>query len=635
MLGIDGLPPPVFRRFLDEGVLPNCARLQESAAWLDVVPTLPAVTCPGWLTIASGAHPATLGVANILQPVRGHAPDTVQNGFDSRLSRAEYIWETLARAELPAIVLKYPGSWPPRSADVTQVDGGGGYADITCPFELVSSATYSSTPPQVSAHPVAVPDGYGEHWRIDSGAGSGRVHARARDPLGWEGLPPRYTPIFEAVLPLEPRGQRQRDLLHVLACELDGESVLVVAAAKRWTSRLAELRVGEWSDWIARDAADGRYALRLKLLELDPANRRMEVYRSEGHRLDGFTVPDEVAAELVAAAGPVVEWTGTFDLMGGLIDLATQLEVYADHTAWLQRAVRHLAATRPWHGFFMQWHVVEYAHHIAGAALDDHHAMRPAEQRRYLDFLRDTYRLMDELVGTVLECAGDDSAIALVSDHGHDLVHTLFHVNEFLRAEGWLTMHDGDDGVRIDWSKTDAYGLFPGMIVLNRRGEWSGGKVSSADAPKILADIATRLLTVRDPDRDDPVVTAVLDRDAMAEFGQGGPHAPDVFFTLSRGYEVATRMSADADAPLFAATKPGHDLTSGHGSFHPRSDSARTLALIRHTTVTPGSHAGAPVAMSDLAPTFADIMGIESPRDADGRAIDLETLGVAARVPQP
>jgi predicted AlkP superfamily phosphohydrolase/phosphomutase len=630
VLGVDGLPPTVFRRFADEGVLPNCTRLLKSAALLDVIPTLPPITAPGWLTIASGAHPVTLGVTGILQPVPGTAPDTVQNGFDRTLSRAEYIWETLTRVGLPAIVLKYPGSWPPRADGIVQVDGGGGYADITCPFELVPSAAYVSAPQRArEVTPSAVPTGYGEHWRIDSGGSGGQVPATLREPVGWEGIPPDCNPVFETVLDLQPRGQRRKDPLRALACERDGEPILVIANAKSWRQRLAELRVGDWSEWIVRDAARGAYALRLKLLTLDPAGRRLHVYRSEGHRTDGFTVPAELAGELLSAVGPVVEWTGTFDFMNGLIDLETQLELYAAHTAWLQRAVEHLAR-RPWHGFFMHWHVVEYAHHIAGAALDGHHHMPAAERRRYLDFLRNTYRLLDELVGTVLRAAGEEVALALVSDHGHDLVHTLFHVNEFLRAHGWLAIEEVENTVRVDWSRTSAYGLFPGQIVLNRRNRWAGGTISDAEALKLCAEIDAGLRSVTDPRSDRAVVTAVLDRDAMATFGQGGEHAPDLFFTLDRGYEVATRLTADGRTQ-FAGTKPGSELTSGHGSFHPHSASARTLALLRDTTIARDSHARAPVAMADLAPTFAALMEIEPPSDADGCALDLQALGVASR----
>jgi predicted AlkP superfamily phosphohydrolase/phosphomutase len=109
MLGVDGLPPATFRRFLAEGIMPHSARLLESAALFDVVPTLPALTSPGWPTIGTGARPSTMGLSNVLQPVPGQAPDVICNGFDRSLNRAEFLWERMAAEGSPAVVVKYPG----------------------------------------------------------------------------------------------------------------------------------------------------------------------------------------------------------------------------------------------------------------------------------------------------------------------------------------------------------------------------------------------------------------------------------------------------------------------------------------------------------------------------------------------
>jgi hypothetical protein len=73
------------------------------------------------------------------------------------------------------------------------------------------------------------------------------------------------------------------------------------------------------------------------------------------------------------------------------------------------------------------------------------------------------------------------------------------------------------------------------------------------------------------------VVTAVLGPTELAAWGQDGPGAPDLFFTMDRGYEPATRLRP-GQLPFFELTEPGTELTSGHGSFHPASPSAATLA---------------------------------------------------------
>lgn len=634
MLGIDGLPPATFRRFLAEGIMPHATRLLQSAALFDVVPTLPALTSPGWLTIGTGARPDTLGVSNVLQPVPGAAPDVICNGFDRSLNQAEFLWESMAAQGLPAVVVKYPGSWPPRPSDVVQVDGAGGYGDITCHFEAVSSAAYVTG--DVPAEPTtdgccAVPTGYGEHWRIDAGPSGGYLHTESRDPVGWSNLPDDFRPSFEVVLPVTIAGQRQRLVLHGLAGALAGQPTLLVSADKRLDGRFPVAGVDEWTDWIHGVSLRGSYAFRLKLLKLDLAARALHLYRSEGHLSAGFTRPEHLADTLVEKLGPVCEWTGTFDVMNGLIDLDTQLEVYDAHTAWLEGVIRHLAQG-PWRGFFLHWHVLEYAHHIGGASLDDVHPLHHVDQERFLSFLRGTYRLLDRLIGTALECADQPAdAFALTSDHGHDLVHSLFYINDFLREHGWLATTRRGDDLHIDWSRSAAYGIFPGLIVLNRQSRWEHGTVTDGQAGELLAEITSALRVLTDPRTGQAIVSAVIGPQEMPVYGQGGPRAPDLFFTMERGYEPATRLRAE-NSSVLAVTEPGKRLTSGHGSFHPASPSARTLAILRHPTIAPGSTARHPIDITDLAPTFARLLGADPPAQADGRPLDFAALAVAAPV---
>jgi predicted AlkP superfamily phosphohydrolase/phosphomutase len=631
LLGIDGLPPKSFDRFTAEGILPNCSRLAAGSARLDVVPTLPPLTAPGWATIASGAQPATHGVFNILQPRRDASPATICNGFDRRLVRAEYLWDALSAAGRRGIVVKYPSSWPPREGDFLQVDGAGGYADISCRFEALPSAAYFCSRERGAVSrplPLVLPQGYTEHWRIDSGSGQAGIPVPPREPADWAHLPRGADPLFEVALPVQPRGQQRRAVLHGIAFRRDGRCFLGLSRTKSLADPLGVLGPGDWTGWIHESAAGGNFAFRLKLIALDETAGRFWLYRSEGHCLSGFTHPAGLAEELVTALGPVPEWTGTFDTMNGLVDLETQLEIYDQHTTWLENTIRHLTGKR-WDGFFTQWHVVEYAHHIAGSALDDGHPFAEENREEYMEFLRGAYRLLDRLVGTVLDCVDEDDSIALVSDHGHELVHTIFFVNDFLRCKGWLVTKPSASGFEIDWSRSTAYAIYPGSVFVNTVSRWEGGVVSDAEAESLCDAIDSALRVQIDGRTGRPIVNAVIRRDAMAAFGQGGAGGPDLFFTMHVGYETASRLRDEGSA-ILEVTRPGEEVTSGHGSFHPMSKEARTLAFLRSGEVHPGSSGRYPVAIVDLAPTFALMMGIRPLRQADGRPLDFTQLGIAA-----
>jgi len=637
VLGVDGLPSTTFDRFLAEGVLPNCAALLARSARLDVVPTLPALTAPGWMTIASGSHPATLGITNILLPTPGAAPDTIRNGFDRSFSRGEYLWESLARVGRPATVVKFPGSWPPQveSELLTQIDGAGGYADINCRFDDLGSAAYlcgDAVPAGETHGCCSVPRGYDEHWRIDGAQESGWIPVIARDPLNWHGLPADFTPVFECVLPVAALGRRRRENLMLVAGEAGGRPGVFIGGTKVAGDATTVLCPGEWTPWLEARGEHGTFTYRLKLMSLDLAARRLHVYRTQGHRSLGFCRPADLDATLAAQVGPVSEWTGTFDYMNGLIDLDTQVEVYEQHTRWLEGVVRTLGPPA-WDAFFVHWHVIEYAHHIAGSALDPAHPRHDVERAAFIDFLRSTYRLLDRLVGTALAVAeARDASLALVSDHGHDTVHSLLFVNDFLRERGWLVTekHDEHSGnLIINWSRSRAYGLFPGLILINKKSAWVAGVVGDAERAELVEEIGEALRGLVDPRTGRHVVTAVLDRSELTAHGQGHDERVDMMFTMERGYEPATRLREHSDG-LFEVTEPGSELTSGHGSFHPQSPSARTLAVLCDPRVRPGSCGRYPVEIVDIAPTLAGMIGAAPPRGCDGRALDLAVLGVAA-----
>jgi predicted AlkP superfamily phosphohydrolase/phosphomutase len=639
LLGLDGLPAGVFFRFLSEGRLPRFARLVKRAATLEAIPTLPPLTCPGWLSIASGAHPGSHGIANLLLPIPGAAPDIVGNGFDRERARAELLWEAMDRSGLDAIVLKYPGSWPPRQGRFVQVDGAGGYADITCRFEVAPSQAYvmrsCGSAPESAPPPAHFPLGYRDHWRTHTRNAHAVVDLLAREPRGWRNLPPEVEPAWEFVVPVHQRGLRQRQIYHGLAYRYQGQEGLVLSPEKDFATATARLcRSEPWSGWLYAEKDRQRYAFRFKLLDLVLEQRQLWLYRTSGHRLTGFTRPEELAEELAETVGPVVEWAGAYDLLNGLVDFETQLDIYRQHTEWLCSAIRHLAATRPWRGFFTQWHVIEYAHHLVGASLDEQHPHHdPAKAARDLDWLGEVYGLADLLLEAVEASLDEQTLLVVASDHGHDLVHTVFYINHFLRKRGWLTTVQQSGRQVVDWSRSVAYGLFPGLILFNVAGRWPGGIVSKSEIPDLTLAITDALRDFQDARTGRRPVKVVLDRQDQAAFGQNGPLAPDLFFCMDRGYEPATRIEygPGGDREL-EVTIPYREVTSGHGSFFPASASARTLALLAGPGFGPaGFGQRAPISVVDLAPTMAEFLDIAPPRHCEGRAVRIDPDAAEAR----
>ncbi|MDP5277117.1 alkaline phosphatase family protein [Chengkuizengella axinellae] len=620
LFGIDGLPPEVFHSFIKQGCLPNFEKLINNAKQIDIIPTLPATTAPGWLSIASGASPGTIGVENILLPNFNKTPDSIINGFDSRYSGVEYIWETFSNHNLDATVLKYPGSWPPRDGDFIQIDGAGGYADITCKFDVAPSKGYVAGVENISeSSPEQLfPSGYKDHWRIDTEV-KDIVEVFPRDAVGWTGLPEAYTTEFEFVIHIDQKGSNAKKILFGLVYRTNNTFKMLLSKSKDASNVKTYLEEGQWSNWIIEDEYLHPYAYRLKLIELDIKEKRFRLYRSEGHRLYGYTNYPELEQDLLNKVGPVVEWTGTYDYMNQLIDLETQLEIYEEHTNWMIRAIKYLTENKKWNGFFTQWHVIEYAHHLVGACLDKEHPYyNSINVERDLEFLKQVYILADKIIGEIQSVIDDDTLLVIASDHGHDLVHSIFYINNFLVNKGFLTLSENNE---IIWSETKAYALFPGLIYINKVNTWKYGIVKDNEIDLICSEITNELRDVIDPNTRKHPIKVVLDRSDLKGFGHYGNRSPDLVFCMDKGYEVASRISDNSEL-LFEISIPYKEVTSGHGSFFPFSKSARTIALFSGPNIESDSHA-LPHNLVDIAPTIASYMEIPPPRNCEGRPINI------------
>ena len=118
ILGVDGMDPRITNYFMAQGKMPNVQQfVKRGAARKDLVllGAMPTVTPPQWTTLATGAYPMTHGITCFFNqhPTK---LDTMIYNLDSRLCKAEPLWNVLAEAGKKTLVWHWPGSsWPPTS----------------------------------------------------------------------------------------------------------------------------------------------------------------------------------------------------------------------------------------------------------------------------------------------------------------------------------------------------------------------------------------------------------------------------------------------------------------------------------------------------------------------------------------
>ena len=128
VLGVDGMDPRLTKKLMDDGELPNIKKFVERGACredLVMLGGVPTITPPMWTTLATGAYAGTHGITCFWNQDHNDLSKMVYS-LDSRLCKAEPVWNCTAEAGLNTLVWHWPGSsWPPtsQSPNLSVVDG--------------------------------------------------------------------------------------------------------------------------------------------------------------------------------------------------------------------------------------------------------------------------------------------------------------------------------------------------------------------------------------------------------------------------------------------------------------------------------------------------------------------------------
>ena len=274
--------------------------------------------------------------------------------------------------------------------------------------------------------------------------------------------------------------------------------------------------------------------------------------------------------------------------------------------------------------------------------------------------IREVYERLDAAVGRLVEAAGEDVVVGIVSDHGFGGSGTgVVHLNNWLEQEGYLTYAPGRDSFlkkvamrftperwrgflfrrfeglasraesqsrfsRIDWDETTAWSeelnYFPSVRV-NLKGRERNGQIEVQDYEEFVRELCVNLESW-------DVVHKAWPRDELYD----GPHlgrAPDVVIELALedGYSHSC-LRARGGAPfrrLEPYEFPGGKERGMNGNHRP------TGVFILSQSLQVGR-----TNLLDVAPTVFDLMGVDAPEmDGTGMLSGSMTTGAPTSVQTP
>jgi predicted AlkP superfamily phosphohydrolase/phosphomutase len=120
VVGLDGASLELLGPWMEEGLLPNLARLMGKGVSGGLESVIPPLTPPAWTTAVTGVPPAEHGVLNFARPRFGRATFDFFNALDRRVPA---LWDYLAAAGKRSLVLHLPAAHPPFEIDGVLISG--------------------------------------------------------------------------------------------------------------------------------------------------------------------------------------------------------------------------------------------------------------------------------------------------------------------------------------------------------------------------------------------------------------------------------------------------------------------------------------------------------------------------------
>lgn len=553
VLGFDGMDHALTRQLLEEGRLPNLARLAEEGSFRPLETSVPPQSPVAWSNFITGMDagghgifdfvhrdPATMApylstsetteVERTITLGRWQVP---LSGGEVRLLRhGEEFWSRLEEAGVATTIIRMPANFPP-SGTATRELSGMGTPDLIGTSGTFTFFTSDMTP-----------------WRGEE-IGGGQVF-----PVDV------IDHVVDASLfgPENPFLVEEEDLFAEFSVYVDPVDPVAKIALG---DREIVLQEGEWSDWVTYDfvmipylqSLRGMVRLYLKQvrptfqlyaspINIDPRQPAMPISTPEGY------------------AGELAQDTGRFYTQEMPEDTAAVRADVLDRDEFLEQAAivrregleqfeRVISGYE--NGFlFYYLGTADQISHIMWKTLDPTHpAYDPEIDAAYADVIPSVYEELDRVVGMTLDRIDEldeDVLLVVMSDHGFASFKRAFNPNTWLVENGFMVLDDPSRRnpdvpfLGVDWSRTRAYAMGLSGLYVNLRGRERYGIVPPSRRDEVIRELREKLLAEIDPATGEPAVSRLYVREEVYDDSGHLETGPD----LQVGYSKGTRASSDA-----------------------------------------------------------------------------------------
>ncbi len=596
VLGIDGMDPKLTVKYINEGKMPNFKTFMERGsqrADLVLLGGQPTVTPPMWTTLATGAYPVTHGITCFNRAVPGKL-EVLGYNMDSRLCKAEQMWNVFAEAGKKTLVWHWPGAaWPPSSdsPNLSVVDGTqpstvnmGARVDLEVVLvadKKTDQLVYKEKAATDANIPCVIAD-IEEQLRTNEKlknnsmteienmySGDGVVNLMLREEEGEHGCSVApfdviFSPIKEACgwgfdIPQDAKEFTvllSHGLIHRPAIIIKNEQgiydTVEIYKNKKTAKKIATLKKDEFCEDIIDEAIkdDKHYAeanRNMRIIELDEDGNHLKMWISSAMDFhnDYVWYPKSLLKEIVDHVG----YPQPPAFLGGGDEKLVRDCMFRnwDKTAkWQAGSLNYLIDNLGYEVVFSHFHNIDMEGHMIIKYLHDQ-GDSSITKEGFLSLLERMYVQTDEYLGYFMHYLDEGWTIFVVSDHGQicaehgaRMMGDPSGVNVRVMQEMGLTVlkkdENGNDLYEIDWEHTKAIAQRGNHIYLNMKGRDEHGIIDPADKYEVEEEIITTLYNYKDPETGRRIISlAIRNKDAVL-LGCGGPESGDILYWMAEGY---------------------------------------------------------------------------------------------------
>ena len=617
VLGIDGMDPQLLDQFMQQGKMPNFARLAAEGSYRKLTTSIPPQSPVAWSNLITGMNAGGHGIFDFIH----RDPKTLEPYFSTsrvegpkhsfdvgswviplggssaeQLRKGDAFWQILDRHGIPNTIFRIPANFPPVAAKGETLSGMG------TPDLRGTYGTFSFYTDDPSASAEAVEGGQILPVEVQNG----RVTANLIGPDNSfrKGSPPSREPFTVDIDPLEP----------VAKISVEGQEFI--------------LREGEWSKWIPVEfqlipffgnvkgmcrfyfkEAHPRFQLYVSPMNIDPSDPALPI-----------STPSSYSRLLTDEAGE-------FHTQGIAEDTKALSDGVLDDKEYLEQARTVLAEHRRIFDaefpkfkeglFFFYFSSLDLNSHMFWRLMDPKHPGYDATLAAANgDAIESFYEQIDQVLGEVLPKLDSRTTLLVLSDHGFAPYYRSFNLNTWLLNNGYIKFKADADltnqapFVNVDWNQTRAYGMGLNGLYINMRGREKNGIVDPGAADALLREIRTKLLAIRDPKNQLPVIT----RADLASEAYQGPYSrsgPDMLVGYNRGYRAGWKT--------ILGGFPQDELEDNTNAWS--GDHCMDYTLVPGVLLSNRKIASDAPALTDIAPTILAEFGISKTKGMIGTSV--------------